>query len=347
MRRLETCIYCLERKPGIKFCDNNPKTHNGFNTEHVVNKGFGTFGPKTMVLIDFEVCQKCNSYFGNYLDVELLRDSPEGVLRIIRQSDSENKAPQTRVQMSLPLEFLSQVKVWIDGNGKPRILPQFHLTKILDGKKDVFLFKGNELNNDIDFELYLKENPAYFSEDNHTSSEIKLFLKNKGFIVGDIIQREPTSCTNFIDVQYEINDSYKRALAKILFNYACLNLGKKEMLKDEWNSSRSWIRYGQKPIPCEQSKKPFWADESDNYGVSNNSINIRIKNNAANDCVIGSIQILGLLTHNFLLAINHSILSEKEIAHYLRLGEEPTEVRKRPKNILLPVFDDGGNVVFM
>ena len=63
------CIYCL--------CDLPPESFRG--TEHVIPQSMGTF-ENNLTLNDL-VCDKCNQYFGNTIDLMLGRGSAEAVRR--------------------------------------------------------------------------------------------------------------------------------------------------------------------------------------------------------------------------------------------------------------------------
>src|SRR5689334_3602960 len=65
---MPTCLYCrreLESKH--------------FNREHVLPEAFGSF-ETNLVPLD-TVCEGCNTYFGNNLELKLARDSIEGLDR--------------------------------------------------------------------------------------------------------------------------------------------------------------------------------------------------------------------------------------------------------------------------
>ncbi|MGR3303486.1 MAG: HNH endonuclease, partial [Candidatus Scalindua sp.] len=63
------CIYCLEDKPNNFF----------ENTEHVLSQSFGKF--KNNLTLNKIVCDECNEYFGNHLEIFLGRDTLEGMSR--------------------------------------------------------------------------------------------------------------------------------------------------------------------------------------------------------------------------------------------------------------------------
>ena len=65
------CMYCREESPKATFS----------GREHVVPQSFGTFDEGNFTLHD-KVCDSCNSYFANNLDLVMARDSYEGISRL-------------------------------------------------------------------------------------------------------------------------------------------------------------------------------------------------------------------------------------------------------------------------
>ena len=63
------CIYCLEEKSAESFS----------KSEHVVPQSFGRF--KHNLTLRNVICDDCNQYFGDNLEVELGRDTFEGEAR--------------------------------------------------------------------------------------------------------------------------------------------------------------------------------------------------------------------------------------------------------------------------
>jgi hypothetical protein len=63
-----TCLYCRETKDA-----------NVFNREHVLPEAFGKY--EGNFVLKGVVCEACNTYFANHLDIKLARDSIEGLDR--------------------------------------------------------------------------------------------------------------------------------------------------------------------------------------------------------------------------------------------------------------------------
>lgn len=64
------CIYCLKDKPRNEYQ----------RREHVMPQCYGTFTPNNLVLYE-TVCDVCNQYFGDEIELYLGRDTIEGVIR--------------------------------------------------------------------------------------------------------------------------------------------------------------------------------------------------------------------------------------------------------------------------
>ena len=64
------CIYCLEDKPQSNFQ----------KREHVIPQCFGKFTPDNLILYN-DVCDECNQYFSENLELFLGRDTLEGIER--------------------------------------------------------------------------------------------------------------------------------------------------------------------------------------------------------------------------------------------------------------------------
>jgi hypothetical protein len=64
-----TCIYCLELRDTRSFS----------KSEHVLQKAFGGF--KDTLVLRGVVCDDCNTYFGETIDLALSRDTLEGRMR--------------------------------------------------------------------------------------------------------------------------------------------------------------------------------------------------------------------------------------------------------------------------
>lgn len=116
MRKI-TCIYCQDEKLVSEYT----------NREHVIPQCFGKFRPNNPVLKT--VCNDCNQYFGDHIEIHLGRDTYEGIERYrhgIKSGNFPHKYPRLRFRISAgPLKGLlvkpkySDVPNEIDINPEP------------------------------------------------------------------------------------------------------------------------------------------------------------------------------------------------------------------------------------
>jgi hypothetical protein len=312
------CIYCKEEKSEVK------------GVEHVIPQSFGRFGSKTPTLRC--VCDECNAYFARELDLRLARETLEGITRYKQGIFSREIRPQKTLRITLGEEageFAGVVIEGVDGTTgrllKP--LPQVHFLNEKTGKREAVLKEGIS---GLDWKKrnYSLKGLRVFapSEEEHTAivSELakagipftrKSELRPK-FLEG---RKEGDTVDIGVNIEGVIDHPTKRALLKVLFNFAAYYLGSDEVLKGQWDKARHYIRYDGDPIGARISNKPFWVNEAEDWRYSSDSCNIRVENENAN--VIGTIQFYNLYTHEFKLVENYSV--SKEVAARFTPGEEP------------------------
>jgi hypothetical protein len=315
------CIYCKAEDPS-KFT----------SVEHVFPQSFGTFGPQTPTLKGC-VCDDCNQYFKKELDLLFARESLEGITRYKKGLFSREPRVQRRLVVKLPdapeMGANAGVLVWIDGTtGKIREpLPQVHFKNQDTGKYEVI--RGWDLAN-LDWKArgYSDRNLKVFSA---SSAEHHLLVKALKEI--DIDFKEHDRIENpfegaqgtgqEFDVQIEgmIDHEIKRALLKILMNFAAKYIGCDEALKSEWDKCRGYVRFNGEPILARITTKPFWGEESEHFRFEDDSYNIRVENVGAG--VIGVIQFFNLYTYEFKLVENYNIRHDGEVAARFTPGKEP------------------------
>lgn len=245
------CIYCL------KVADKS-----AFNKEHVIEdsmtKGSGIQGNLTLAPETHQscVCIDCNHYFGRELDQSLGRDSLGAMLR------SEYGLLKPKTGKPLPvIGNSSRLKIkTADGNhisirheANERVATAHAHIRILNDLTQKYdCYQIDQLS-----EL-LAENPGMeFESVNCTDKDfqrIKDIVSSAGRsmkLVGDEY-KEPDEIHDSQKVQLivDIDTRYKRAIAKIAFNYLAYNLNSIDstlVLKDEFHSVRNFIRYGKEP----------------------------------------------------------------------------------------------------
>src|SRR5262249_9614119 len=79
--RMATCIYCETQTAGERFS----------RPEHVIPRAFGRFRGNLTV---FCVCETCNQWFGDHLEVSLAHNSGEALLRLFAGVKPSNEASE-------------------------------------------------------------------------------------------------------------------------------------------------------------------------------------------------------------------------------------------------------------
>ena len=139
-----------------------------------------------------------------------------------------------------------------------------------------------------------------------------------------------------VDISGTTDHVEKRAICKILFNFACKYLGVNEVLKREWDKARKYIRYNSEPLKARRSKRPFWGQELPNRRFSDDSYNLRIENSERG--VIGALQMFNLSTYEIILAEGYNL--EEEVAMRFTPGRRPFRAKKMTGQDYARVLED-------
>ncbi len=325
------CIYCPNTDPKF-FC----------GEEHVIPQGFGTFGSRATTPTLKCVCDECNSYFGKHLDQTLARDTLEGVTRYKKGLRSGETRRQNGMRFTLAPD--EKVGSWagiiiagVDGRVSKLLGPipqalflnfstqkheaiplekihELDLKKLNYSDKDIRIFASSQEDHDR-VVIEVKKLLPKFQIKEHLP--LPPFLQDKN--------QENTELT--VTVEGVVDEQRKRALAKILFNFAAFYLGQDEVLKAEWDKARSFIRSNGDALLARASQKPFWdGQETDKMRFEDNSYNLRLENQ--NDHLVGVIQFFNLFTYEFILVENYQINPDKEIA-YRFTPNQPPQIGKK------------------
>jgi hypothetical protein len=319
------------------YCGNtDPADFTG--REHVLLQSFGTFGAKTPTLPC--VCDPCNAFFKKNLDQLLARETLEGVTRYKKGRYSRETRSQKALRFSLAEDqeigdFGGVLIAGVDGMTGQLLPPvaQFHALNVTTGRYDKFTkdqIPGLKLSDDV----YGKPGERQYrvfaaSQEDHDAvvEELRkagIPYREKGRFQPSFLEGKNPGETIELDVQIEgtIDDAKKRALVKVLFNFATFYLGPSETLKPEWDKARRFVRFGGQTLKARISQKPFWnGQETYHWRFEDDSYNLRLENLDGN--VVGVIQFFNLFTYEFILVENYSLAPEQEIAYRFTPGEEP------------------------
>lgn len=237
-RSIHRCIYCLQ-----------DKVHVEFNREHVFPDGFGKLNG-ALTLHSCEVCKECNSYFDKVLDRALLRDTGIGLMRFIvgARHPSEYKHAGRR----------SRLKSQYTDGPRPGVLVHVECapTDLAVTEVPQVIFRDNA---GCRHAYSISQLPSFSQlplgcDANHVEirgtadmQEVAGALRRAGYeLLGHETPREeqPTGPVH-VRTTWTLDDTDRRALMKIAFNYLTYVSGPSVALQDEFNATRGFIRSGE------------------------------------------------------------------------------------------------------
>lgn len=242
---MPVCVYCLEEKTDENFR----------KAEHVLPQSFGTF--ENNFTLHRTVCDDCNQYFGNHLELALARDTFEGHSRFtFGVKDPEEFHPfgrRSRIVIKVmegPFEgayahreYSAEVEEIII-----QLLPQVGFLNSFD-RYEYFLL------DDIPGENQLRERGFNLKDERAIcgigvgEDILRTKLAERGIEFRQYGEFVPPQKSRSIlcEVEGNIDQQIFRAIAKIAFNYLLYWQGPKFLLETPFNPIRRYIRYGENP----------------------------------------------------------------------------------------------------
>lgn len=326
-----SCIYCDESNP-----------ENFAGREHVIPQSFGKFGSETPVLKC--VCDGCNEFFGKSLDQMLARDTLEGLLRYNQGKHSSEARPQRRLRITLSDEseasgFVGATVTGIDltNNQLMPLATQLQIKNLRTGEIETFLrseFGNLDLPEGPFGEPGERELVVYAaSKKEHDNFIAELNLAGLDLRMSDVSMVGITPSkdaegneTLGVHIEAVFDDLHRRALAKLLVNFAAYFLGYEVVVAPEWKLLKRFVRYGEGKLGARISDKPFWSGQETDTMRYADSINVRLENHQRG--IVGVIQFYNHITYEILIIEDHTL--DREVAARFVNGEKPTFGERRP-----------------
>ncbi len=243
------CIYCLEDKPNNFF----------EKTEHVLSQSFGKF--KNNLTLNKIVCDECNEYFGNNLEISLSRDTLEGMSRFEHKvkNKHEFKSPGKKSRINIkvdegPFKGAYAYREYSDLEDKIIIkpIPQVGFKKADDPNYVYFPL------DEIPDKQYLEKHfslkaPKSITVIGCTADQAQKHLSEKNISLSSNPDGEFSPSENPSDwgcvVTSKIDQIIFRSIAKIAFNYltywAERDIGLDFVFDSSFNPIRRYIRFGE------------------------------------------------------------------------------------------------------
>lgn len=239
------CIYCLKEKPPEKYK----------KREHVMPQCYGTFSPDNLILYQ-TVCDECNQYFGEEIELYLGRDTMEGVERY-RYGIKPRKLPERHARLKFKisegeLKGMIIMPGYSASLGEKIMVPLMQVGFFEKKKKEYDYFEPQDIPTarELKKQGYDLENKkiCLIAKNREDMTCLSRVLKEKGMDIRPLMEIEwPKSVKDKKSLlavgTINIDRVIFRGLSKIGFNYLAYVLGKEFALLEDFNGIRNFIRY--------------------------------------------------------------------------------------------------------
>jgi hypothetical protein len=240
------CIYCVEDNPQSSFT----------KIEHVIPQSFGLF--KNNFTLRNIVCDDCNKYFGDNLEIAMARDTFEGASRFafnVKSAD-EFKSLGKRSRMKIKIaegEFKGAYAYKEYSQEQNRIvikpLPQIGFLKNDLIGYEYFLLDQIPHKSYLDENGFDMKNPRAIKAFGIEVDSVRQILSEKGInfkYQGEAVPPENPEEDWLCEVEALIDSTIFRTVAKIALNYLAYWEGKNFVEHHSFDPSRIFIRHGLK-----------------------------------------------------------------------------------------------------
>jgi hypothetical protein len=239
------CIYCLQDKSADCFQ----------NRDHVMPQCFGKFAPENLVLRN-AVCDECNQYFGNKIELYLGRDTIEGIERYKHGIKPEKQPKHKRLKFKIAEGVLAGIIVTPKYSGDKEIIDNEPLLQvgIINKTGDKFVYyEPHDIPDAASLESQGRSLKGlrcdFIAKDDKELNFLIEKLRKKGYKNIKLEQaREWPECvrkrnSTLVAGHIQIDRIIYRGLSKIAFNYLCYIKGVDFVLVEDFNPIREFIRF--------------------------------------------------------------------------------------------------------
>lgn len=235
-----TCIYCLKRRRKTSYS----------TREHVIHQCLGRF--KQNFVLHGMLCDSCNQYFGNSIDLALGRDSLEGFIRPWHGLKSSGKPLRRRLRTRVaPDQKMGGLLVYTQpakDKDEPTavLVDQICFKNKSSGRYECFELKDLPSKEKI-VSRGLDPKEVYLTvEDEKDVQKIQRRLEKLGLGPTKWEPREWIGDDRPVfETEATLDATVARALCKIAFNYLAFNTDMDFVLREEFNDIRRFIRHGE------------------------------------------------------------------------------------------------------
>jgi hypothetical protein len=295
------CIYCREKQPALAYA----------KAEHVIPQSFGKF--RNNLTLRHLVCDTCNQFFGDNIELALARDTLEGQSRpdfgVKKAADFKSLGHQSRIRIKIAEGDFKGAYAFRDysgADGKVTLQPVPQIGFRQRESAGYKYFTLNELPDKKQLEVLGLDTgqPKSIRAVGIGVEELPKRLAEKGISFqhgGEVLEKSPTL---FSEVQGTIDNTIYRGAAKIAFNYLARWECGEFVRQSSFDQIRNFVRHGiQAPYPLVKiSQQPILADEGARRRVGHL---VTIAWAADGVSIAAQVSLLNLFTYSICLAKNY------------------------------------------
>ena len=317
------CIYCLSEKLSDAFT----------KVEHVIPQAFGLF--QNNLTLKGVVCNECNQYFGDNLEIALGRDTVEGISRyehgIRGPEDFKSLGKRSRLQHKKIAEGILKGAFFYLGYSQelnqvtPKPLPQVGFQNKASLDYSYFLLEDIPNKDVLENQgLDCDTNVRAFGDNFEVIEQV---LARKGIFPE--FQKEiplPDKKSEKLLVEYEasVDSIIRRSIAKIAFNYLAYWQGAEFALQEVFNPIRFYIRNGEreenKLFVMIRTESILKDEPSEEFRRLAHIITVNWAQNGVS--IISQVSLLNFLSYTVQLARDYSgQIPNLRKGHFFNLGD--------------------------
>lgn len=238
------CIYCLEEKIDDHFT----------KAEHIIPQAFGVF--RNNFTLNNEVCDQCNQYFGDNLEIDLGRDTVEGISRhqlgVKLPKEFKSLGNRSRLSFKVMEGPLSGAYAYLDYSTEINdvILKPLPQVGFLNKETlEYMYFKLDEIPQKDQLDLLnldYSKNVRFLGATENSIQEALTTVDIELNFTSDNEEVRNGFGEWEVEIEGSLDDKIYRAIAKIAFNYMTYMNGADFVLQKTFNPIRHYIRYGQR-----------------------------------------------------------------------------------------------------
>lgn len=295
------CIYCREKQPASAYA----------KAEHVIPQSFGKF--RNNLTLRHLVCDACNQFFGDSIELALARDTLEGQSRpdfgVKKAADFKSPGHQSRIRIKIAEGDFKGAYAFRDysgADGKVTLqpVPQIGFRQRESGGYKYFTL--DELPDKKQLEalgLDIRQ-PKSIRAVGIGEGELSRRLAENGISFqhgGKVLEKSKTLLS---EVQGIIDDTICRGAAKIAFNYLARWEGGEFVRQASFDPIRNFVRHGlQSPYSLVKiNQRPILTDEGAKRRVGHL---VTIAWAADRVSIVAQVSLLNLFTYSICLARNY------------------------------------------